>query len=187
MLSDWPPGTYVVLCVEMAHGCSDLIYSGTHVNVFSLPRLFLLCTCLCLLTLCFPFLFVASFTCSPSLSVCFVGVPSFSVWSLSACGALIPHMGRIRVQGVCVCLYPYAYTHIYALFSLGLDVLPWFTTVWTANPTAFGLTEWHGTKTPQITYGLLTGFNIDLTPWHSVSKHPCRFDIINKSATLFPE
>lgn len=63
MLSDWPPETYIVLCVEMAHGFSDLIYSGTYVNIFFLLSslsLSLLCSCLYLFTLCFPLLFVAT-------------------------------------------------------------------------------------------------------------------------------
>lgn len=78
---------------------------------------------------------------------------------------------------VCVLVSIFTHTHINALFSPGLDI-SWFTTVWTANPIAFSLTDLHRTKTPQITPEWLIGFNIDHTSWLRVSKHMCRSDII---------
>ena len=131
MLSDWPPETYIVLCVAVAHVCSDLIYSGTYVNIFFfvLPCIFLLCACFYHFILCFLFLSVASITC---LSVYFAGVPSFSAWLLTACGALISHVEKIRVQGVCVSLCIYMYKHT---FITHFSIL--------ANPTTLSLSDFH--------------------------------------------
>lgn len=118
-----------------------------------------------------------------SLSVYFVGVPSFSVWLLTACAALISPMGQIRVQGVCACVCALVSicmcTHLWPVFPV-LDAVLWLTIVWTANPIVFSLTDLRRTKTTQITNEWLTGVNIDHTP-----KHPHGTDIINKSAVLY--
>lgn len=132
---------------------------------------------------CASLLFLLPLSLAPSLSVYLVGVPSFSVWWLTACGALISHMGQIRVQCVCmcVCIHMHTHTHLCHVFP-GLDVVLWFVIVWTANPIAFSLTDLHGTK---ITYEFLASFNIDHTPWLSISKYQCRTDVINKTVILF--
>lgn len=104
-----------------------------------------------------------------SLSVYFVGVPSFSVWLLTACVALISHMGQIRVQGVFMCVLVSMCTQIHTF-------IPCFTRPWChavvyqcldckSNSLQF---DWltKRAKTHQITYAWLSVFNIDHTPWH---------------------
>lgn len=126
MISDWSPETYIVLCVEMAHGCSDLIYSGTYVSIFFpfLSCFSPLCSCLYLLALCFSFISVASITCSlfislfcwRSLILCLM---ADSLWCFDL--SYGTDKGTVCVY-VCASLYPYAHTHTHLchVFPLAL-------------------------------------------------------------------
>lgn len=120
LLCDWPTETCIVPSVETAHGYNDLIYSVTCVNIFFSSVL----PCLSL----YFGLFISHYPALPLFFCClyhllislFFWCSLFSVWLLAACGALISHMGQIRLQGVCVFVCLYAYTLIYALFPLAL-------------------------------------------------------------------
>lgn len=126
MLSDWSPETCIVLSVEVAHGCSDLIYSGTLVNIsvpflhslrLSLPSAFVSTSSSCVSSF-----FLSPLPLIPALSVYFVGVPSLSVCSPTARGAFISHgtdksVFPVRVRAYvsvgAVCSHIHMHAHIF--------------------------------------------------------------------------
>lgn len=68
---------------------------------------------------CFLFLWVACLLC---LSAYISDVPSVTAWLVKTCGALISHVGQIRMRDLCLCVCPQACTHIFMVCF----VWPWF-------------------------------------------------------------
>lgn len=150
MLSDWPPETNIVLCLEMVHGCSDLMGQSEYMLLPSSLSRSPLCLRLYLFIVCFPFRSIALITCSlyqfTGLVFLHFLFDADSMW----CFDLSYGTDKDTVcVCVCVLLHSFAHTHTHLCpVLLGIDGLPLFGIKWLLHGCSL---RW--TKTHQITYG----------------------------------